>query len=154
MGITYSHIRLCIDYQKLNKVSRFDAYPVPRIDKMIDHIGGGKYITTLDLNKGYWQIPMEEASQDKTTFITPFGLYEFTTMTFGLQGAPATFQRLMNRVLQGMDKFAAAYIDDVAIYSETWEEHLKHLDQVLERLRRAGQQIPRNASLEWWKHST
>ena len=99
---------------------------------MIDHIGGGKYITTLDLNKGYWQIPMEEASQDKTTFITPFGLYEFTTMTFGLQGAPATFQRLMNRVLQGMDKFAAAYIDDVAIYSETWEEHLQHLDQVLE----------------------
>ena len=101
---------------------------------MIDHIGKGRYIYTLDLNKGYWQIPMEETSQDKTAFVTPFGLYEFMKMPFG---APATFQRLMDQVLRGTDRFAGAYIDDIAIYSETWREHLDHLDQVLQRLQRA-----------------
>uniref|UniRef100_A0A1X7UQS0 Reverse transcriptase domain-containing protein n=1 Tax=Amphimedon queenslandica TaxID=400682 RepID=A0A1X7UQS0_AMPQE len=89
-------IRQCVDYRKLNKVSKFDAYPVPRVDEMIDCVGNGRYITTLDLNKGYWQIPMEETARDKTAFITPFGVYEFTMMPFGLQGAPATFQRLMD----------------------------------------------------------
>uniref|UniRef100_A0A1X7TY68 Reverse transcriptase domain-containing protein n=1 Tax=Amphimedon queenslandica TaxID=400682 RepID=A0A1X7TY68_AMPQE len=126
-------IRLCVDYRKLNKVSKFDAYPVPRVDEMIDCIGNGRYITTLDLNKGYWQIPIEETARDKTAFITPFGVYEFTMMPFGLQGAPATFQRLMDWVLQGTEQFAGAYIDDVAIY-----KHLVYLNQVLTRLRKAG----------------
>ena len=130
--------RLCVDYRKLNQISRFDAYPVPRIDEMIDKIGKGNYITTLDLNKGYWQIPVGKASQDKTAFITPFGLYEFLMMPFGLQGAPATFQRLMDSVLKGTESFAGAYIDDVAIFSVTWEEHLHHVEYVLEKLRTAG----------------
>ena len=131
-------IRLCVDYQKLNRVSRFDAYPMPRVDEMIDHIGQGKYISTLDLNKGYWQVPVEETSQSKTAFTTPFGLYEFITMPFGLQGAPATFQRLMDKILRGLEKYVSAYIDDVAIYSKTWEDHLKQLKSVLARLRAAN----------------
>uniref|UniRef100_A0A1X7U211 RNA-directed DNA polymerase n=1 Tax=Amphimedon queenslandica TaxID=400682 RepID=A0A1X7U211_AMPQE len=131
-------IRLCVDYRKLNNVSKFDAYPIPRVDEMIDRMGSGKFITTLDLNKGYWQIPVEKSSQEKTAFITPMGLYEFVTMPFGLRGAPATFQRLMDRVLRGTEQFAGAYIDDVAIHSETWEGHLQHLREVLEKLQGAG----------------
>uniref|UniRef100_A0A1X7TVH1 Reverse transcriptase domain-containing protein n=1 Tax=Amphimedon queenslandica TaxID=400682 RepID=A0A1X7TVH1_AMPQE len=131
-------IRVCVDYRKVNSVLKFDAYPVPRVDEMIDRIGRGRFITTLDLNKGYWQIPVEEASQDKTAFVTPFGLYQFTMMPFGLQGAPATFQRLVDQVLRGTEGFAGAYIDDIAIYSETWEDHMEHVEEVLTRLRAAG----------------
>ena len=116
---------LCVDYWNLNRLFRLDAYPMPRVDEMIDRIGQGKYISTLDLNKGYWEVPVEETSQSKTAFATPFGLYEFITMPFGLQGAPATFQRLMNKIPRGVEKYASTYIDDVAIYSETWEDHLK-----------------------------
>lgn len=112
--------RLCVDYRKVNQASKFDSYLVPRIDEMIDEIGNGNYITTPDLNKGYWQIL---GSQKKAAFITPFGLNEFC-MPFCLQGAPATFQRLMENVLRGMETFAGAYIDDVAIFSNTWEDHL------------------------------
>ena len=79
-------------------------------------------------------MPVEETSQSKTAFTKPFGLYEFITMPFGLQGAPATFQRLMDKILRGLEKYASAYIDDVGIYSETWEDHFKQLKSVLERL--------------------
>lgn len=77
---------------------RFDAYPMLRVDVMIDRIGQSKYISTMDLNKGYLQVPVEETSHSKTAFTTPFGLYGFITMPFGLQGAPATFQRLMDKI--------------------------------------------------------
>ena len=106
--------------RRLNGVSQSDAYPMPRIDELIDRLGGSKFITTLDLTRGYWQVPVTEADCHKTAFTTPFGLYQIKVMPFGLQGAPATFQRMMDRLIDGCDAFAAAYLDDLIIHSNTW----------------------------------
>ena len=114
-------LRFCVDYRKLNSVSETDAYPMPRIDEMIDRLGKAKYITTLDLTRGYWQVPMCKADRPKTAFTTPFGLFQFCVMPFGLKGAPATFQRLMDKLLRGLESYAAAYLDDLIIYSTTWD---------------------------------
>ena len=119
--------RLCVDFRRLNKVTKADPYPIPRVDELIDRLGQAQYITALDLTKGYWQVPVAKESQAKTAFITPFGKYEFLTMPFGLVDAPSTFQRLMDRVLEETHEFAAAYLDDVIVYSDSWEKHLQHL---------------------------
>ena len=131
-------MRMCVDYRKLNSVSAADAYPMPRVDELIDRLGNAKYISTLDLTRGYWQVPVAQDSQDKTAFTTPFGLFNFTVMPFGLHGAPATFQRMMDNLLTGAEEYAAAYLDDLVIYSDTWEQHLVCLRGILQRLRRAG----------------
>ena len=131
-------LRLCVDYRRLNAVSEADPYPMPRIDDLIDNLGGAKFISTLDLTRGYWQVPVSKECQPKTAFVTPFGLYQFTVMPFGLQGAPATFQRLMDRVIQGLGEYSAAYLDDLIVFSHSWTEHLSHLRSVFERLRAAG----------------
>ncbi len=131
-------IRLCVDYRRLNSVTPVDAYPMPRIDEIIDKLGQAKYITTIDLARGYWQVPVAEEDTAKTAFSTPWGLYQFRMMPFGLSGAPATFQRLMDDLLRGTDDFAAAYMDDLVIYSGTWEEHCDHIRQVMQRLREHG----------------
>jgi len=131
-------LRICVDYRRLNSLSEMDAYPMPRIDEVIDRLGAASFISTMDLNRGYWQVPLSPESKTKTAFATPFGLYQFNVMPFGLQGAPATFQRLMDKVVRGMEQFTAAYLDDLIIYSESWEDHLNHISQVLQRLREAG----------------
>ena len=131
-------LRLCVDYRKLNKATEHDAYPMPRVDDIIDQLGQAPFITTIDLNRGYWQIPLAAEDRHKTAFSTPSGLYQFTVMPFGLNGAPATFQRLMDNLLRGLESFSAAYLDDIIVYSATWEEHLCHLKKVLEKLRAAG----------------
>ncbi len=118
-------LRICIDFRKLNAQSRFDAYPMPRIDDLLERIGQAKYITTLDLCKGYWQVLLEEASRPYMAFRTPLGLFHFTVLLFGLHGAPATFQRLMDQVLRVCEEWSAIYLDDVVIYSTTWEDHLR-----------------------------
>ena len=100
-------------------------------------MGKFTYISTLDLTRGYWQVPVAKVDRPKTAFATPFGLYQFNTMPFGLQGAPATFQRLMDCVIRGLE-FAAAYLDDLIVFSESWEDHLIHICSVLEHLRKAG----------------
>lgn len=141
-------IRFCIDFRQVNAQSQFDAYPMPRLEDLIERLGKARYITTLDLCKGYWQVPMAEGARPYTAFRTPQGLFQFTVMPFGLQGAPATFQRLMDQVLEGTGAFAAAYLDDIAIYSATWEQHLEHLREVLHRLHQAGLTIqPKKCAL-------
>ena len=122
----------------MNKVAKFDAYPMPRIEELIDTIGPAKIISTLDLAKDYWQIPMDEGSKDKTAFTTPFGLYKFEVMPFGLHSAPATFQRMINHVLRHCWSFARAYIDDIMVFSSSWEEHLTHLHKILNCLQEAN----------------
>lgn len=131
-------IRLCVDYRRLNSVTAVDPYPMPRIDDLIDRLGHAKYISTLDLSRGYWQVPVAESDRPKTAFTTHTGLFQFRVMPFGLSGAPATFQRMMDGLLQGKGQFAAAYLDDLVVYSETWKEHCHHLRQVLLRLRENG----------------
>lgn len=128
--------RFCIDFRKLNSVSEFDAYPMPKIDNLLEKLGKAQYLSSLDLTKGYWQIPLAE-DKEKTAFCTPKGLFHFTYMPFGLHGAAASFQRLMDEVLEPVTHCTAAYIDDIIVFSCTWEEHLKHLGEVLRELRKA-----------------
>ena len=134
-------LRICIDYRKLNAVTRPDPFPIPRIDDLLDGRSSAKFITTLDLARGYWQVPMDPASREKTPFSTDFGKYEFRVMPFGLVGAPATFQRLMNELFGDRHGKVATYMDDLAIYSMTWEDHIAHLRETLKRLAEAGLQI-------------
>ncbi|KAL2082602.1 hypothetical protein ACEWY4_022420 [Coilia grayii] len=131
-------IKFCIDFRQVNALSKVDPYPMPRIDELVERLGKAKYITTIDLSRGYWQVPLSPRAKEVTAFRTPFGLYHFNMMPFGLQGAPASFQRLMDRVLRGTHQFAAAYLDDVCIWSNSWEEHCRHLRQVLDHIREAG----------------
>ncbi|CAN2390404.1 K02A2.6-like, partial [Pristimantis euphronides] len=130
--------RFCVDYRGLNAITTDDAYPMPRIDDLLDRLGKAQYLTIMDLSRGYWQIPLSPEAQERSAFITPFGLYESTVMPFGMKNAPATFQRMVNNLLMGCEGFAAAYLDDIAIFSPTWEDHLQHLSEVLERIHQAG----------------
>ena len=136
-------LRICVDYRHLNSVTKLGTFPLPRIDDLLDQLGSAKCFTTLDLAAGYWQIRVADESIEKTAFITPTGLFEFRVMPFGLTNAPAVFQRLMQRVLQGLNPtegpdFVSVYIDDVLIFSRSMKEHLHHLGQVLDRLQAAG----------------
>ena len=130
--------QFCVDYRALNSVSQVDAYPMPRIDELIDNLGQAQFVTTLDLTRGYWQVPMAEESRAKTAFTTGFGLYQSRVMPFGLQGAPATFQRMMDQLLMGLEGYTAAYLDDLVIFSQSYTDHLEHLRSILLRLREAG----------------
>ncbi|XP_031668019.1 uncharacterized protein LOC116359314 [Oncorhynchus kisutch] len=146
-------LRVCMDFRKVNAISQFDAYPMPRIDDLLERIGRAHYITTLDLCKGYWQVPLDEQSKAYTAFRTPMGLFQFKVMPFGLHGAPATFQRLMDKVLQDCDDYCAAYLDDVVIYSHSWEEHIQHLSSVLGKIHEAGLTL-NLLKCEWAKQET
>lgn len=131
--------RLCVDYRRLNGLTRKDAYPLPTISSVVGNLGGARYFTTLDASKGYLQVRMGESDQSKTAFTCHRGLFEFTRMPFGLCNGPATFQRLMDRVLgEAKWSHAMCYLDDIVIYSRTFEEHLRHVADVLERVRAAG----------------
>lgn len=135
-------VRFCVDYRALNKITRKDVYPMPRIDDALDTLQGAQYFSSLDLRSGYWQIPMHEADKDKTAFATPDGLYEFNVMPFGLCNAPATFERMIDTVLRGLKwKTCLCYLDDIVIFSSTFRQHLERLDVVLTCLSNAGLQL-------------
>ncbi|KAI2645187.1 Retrovirus-related Pol polyprotein from transposon 17.6 [Labeo rohita] len=128
----------CNDFRRLNEVSQFDGYPMPRVDELLDRLGRARYISTLDLTKGYWQVPLTQTAKEKTAFTTPSGHWQYRSLPFGLHGAPATFQRMMDILLRPHQNYAAAYLDDVVVHSEAWEDHLDRLRRVLSELRRAG----------------
>lgn len=107
----------CIDYRQLNDCTTTDAYPMPRVDELLDRIARGNFPTNLDLCKGYWQIPLDLESVPKSAFITPFDLYQSKIMPFGMKNAPATFQRMVDQHLDAFQDYACAYLDDIAIYS-------------------------------------
>ena len=108
--------RFCVDYRKVNSMTRRDAYPLPWIDATLDALAGAQYFTTLDLASGYWQVELEEDVK-KTAFSTPFGHYEFNVMPFGLTNAPPTFQRLMDCVLAGISpEQCLIYLDDINVF--------------------------------------
>ncbi|XP_061119601.1 uncharacterized protein LOC133142388 [Conger conger] len=130
--------RFCNDFRRLNDVSLCDAYPMPRVDELIERLGPARFISTLDLTRGYWQVPLTPRAREKTAFATPTGLYQYTVLPFGVHGAPATFQRLMDQVLRPHQKYAAAYLDDIVIHSTDWDSHVDKVEAVLMSLREAG----------------
>ena len=137
-------IRFCTDYRKLNSITRRDNHPLPRIDDMLERFLGSKWFSSLDIASGYWQIEIEEMDKPKTALITQEGLYEYNVMPFGLCNAPATFQRLMHKVLgELIYSCAPVYIDDINIHSKMFEEHLIDIRNVLEKIRKSGMKLRR-----------
>ena len=134
----HSKKRFCIDFRRLNSITRKDTFPIPRIDDCLDLLGNAKYFSTIDLASGYWQVPLTERSKCKTAFIADGSLYEFNVMPFGLCNAPGTFQRLMKKLLNPCKEFTMAYLDDVIIFSKTAEEHSVHLEEVMRCMKAAG----------------
>ena len=131
--------RLCIDYRSLNAVTRRDAYPLPRIDDSLDALSGSTFFSTLDLLSGYWQVPLDKEAQEKSAFVTRGGLWKWRVLPFGLTSAPATFERLMERVLSGLQwKSLLLYLDDVIVFSASFDDHLTRLTTVLDRFRSAN----------------
>jgi hypothetical protein len=131
--------RFCIDFRRLNSVTKMDAHAIPRIDYLLAQLGNKKVYSTCDMASGYWQIPMDPGDIEKTAFTTFWGLYEWLVMPFGLLSATATFQRTMQQLFRDeIGQYVFAYVDDLIIYSESIEQHLFHLLQVFKKLSRAG----------------
>ena len=129
------NLRVCVVFRKINTKTIRDAYPLPRISETLEALEGARWFCTLDLQSGYLQVGMAEKDKPKTAMTTPFGLFEFNRMPFGLTNAPATFQRLMERCLTGLNlKICLAYLDDVIVFVRTFEEMLERLEAVLKRL--------------------
>lgn len=129
--------RFCTDYRKINHVTKPDSFPLPRIEDCVDQVGSAKFVSKFDLLKGYWQVPLSQRAQEISAFITSEGLFSYNVMSFGLRNAPATFQRLMNRVVSGLEG-VAVYLDDVVVFSDSWEKHLVCIADLLSRFEEAG----------------
>ena len=141
--------RFCVDYRKLNEITRKDSYPLPRIDDTLEALSGVKWFSSLDLVSGYWQVEMDEESKEKTAFSTQRGLWQFRVMPFGLCNAPATFERLIEQVLSGLPlQVCLVYLDDILVPGSSFETALHNLELVFNRLRSAGLKLsPKKCSL-------
>ena len=130
-------LRFCIDYRMLNSRTRKDAlYMLPRFDDVVDNLSGSRYFSKLDLRWGYWQVPLAEQDKPKTAFLVGnLGFYECNRMGFGLTNAPATFQRLMEKCMGSMHlRECLIFLDDILIFSKTFDEHISRLTSVFKRL--------------------
>ena len=134
--------RFCVDLRAVNAVTQNLPVPLPRVDESLDSLAGAKLFSTLDMASGYWQVDLAEKDREKTAFSTGKGLHQFRAMPFGLKNAGATFQRLMELVLAGMDsKNCLVYIDDIIVFGETEKAHLMNLEDVFQRVRAAGMKL-------------
>lgn len=135
-------VRMCIDYRTLNTRTIPDQYTVPRIDEALDCLTGSRWFSVLDLRSGYYQIQMADEDKDKTAFICPLGFYQFERMPQGISGAPATFQRLMEKAVGDMNLLEVlVYLDDLIVFGKTLEEHEERLLKVLDRLEESGLKV-------------
>jgi len=129
-------LQLCINCRQLNRVTVKNKYPLPRIDELFDQLGGSQFCSKIDLRYGYHQLKIKVEDILNTAFRTRYGHFEFLVMPFGLTNAPAAFMDLMNCVFRPyLDWFVIVFIDDILVYSKTWEEHAQHLRIVLQTLR-------------------
>ena len=128
--------RVCVDFRKLNKITEVDPEPMMTAEDLFRRLSGKKYLSKIDLTKGYWQIPVAPEDVHKTAFVTPDGQYEFTRMPFGMVNSGATLVRGLRKILDGMPG-VGSYIDDIVIYSDSWEDHIRTLKELFGRLRKA-----------------
>ena len=127
--------RLCVDFRKVNALTKTDSFPLPIIQDALDVLGDAKHFSIVDLRSAFLQLPLHPNDREKTAFVTKQGLYEFTVLPFGLKNSPSIFQRLMHQVLEGLlGQICMVFLDDIVIFSSTWEEHLQHLREVFARL--------------------
>ena len=147
--------RMCVDYRKLNGRTIQDVYPITRIDENLDSLSGADWFSCLDLDMAYHQVPMAKNDKEKTAFATPLGgLYHYITMPFGLCSAPSTFQRLIERALHGLQwHIVVLYLDDIIVMGRTFEEHLKNLGTVFDRLPEAGLKL-KTKKCKFLQHET
>jgi hypothetical protein len=132
-------LRLCVDYRGLNRITKKDRYPLPLISDLLDIPRKAKFYTKIDLRSGYYLVRVAEGDEWKTAFRTRYGSFEWCVVPMGLTNAPAAFQRFMNDIFKDLiDKNVIVYLDDILIYSDTLEEHRKHVKEVLRRLRKHG----------------
>ena len=130
-------LRFCVDYRALNKMTIKNSYPLPRVDGILDEIGQAQFFSVIDLRSGYHQMRIAEEDIPKTAFNTRYGHYEYTVVPFGLCNAPAAFMTIMNDVFRDYTgKFVSCYLDDILVYSDSWDEHLHQIELVLQRLRK------------------
>ena len=128
--------RFCTDFRKVNLVTKTDSFPIPRVEDCIDRIGYAKYMSKLDLLKGYWQVPLTPRAKEISAFVTPDGFFQYKVMPFGMKNAPVTFQRIINKITANFEG-CEAYIDDVIVFGNTWKQHLERLCELFRRLRAA-----------------
>ena len=129
-------LRFAIDFRRVNRLTKPDAYPLPRIDSCLDMLNGSSWFCTVDLRAGFWQVAQDSADADKTTFLTRKGSYRFKVLAFGLQGSPSLFQRVMDLVLAGLTwQSCLVYLDDIIVFSRTPEDLLIRLEQIFQRLK-------------------
>ena len=142
--------RFCVDYRRLNGLTKMDVFPLPCVDDTLDILSQTQYFSMLDLAAGYWQVRMDGDSQEKTAFSTCSGHYEFHVMPFGLCNGPSTFQRLMESVLMGLSRSRCmVYLDDVMVIGRNFTEHLENLREVFGRFRQANLKLqPEKCFLE------
>lgn len=129
-------MRFCTDYRRVNAVTIPDCFPMPRMEDCVDSVGSAKFVSKLDLLKGYWQVPLTTRASEISAFVTPDCFLQYNVMAFGLRNAAATFQRLVNIVLANVPN-CNAYLDDLIVYSQSWSEHVSLLETVFQRLERA-----------------
>lgn len=131
--------RFCVNYRKLNNVTIKDVYPLPRIDDTLSRLEKTKYFSIMDMQSGFWQIEVHPNSKEKTTFIMPDGLWQFKKMPFGLCNSPASFQRMLDIVLNGLKwNSCLIYLDDVVVFSSTYDEHSTKFNSVLTDIKESG----------------
>ena len=128
--------RFCTDFKKVNDKTKSDSFPIPRITDCIDQIGSAKFVSTFDMLKGYWQVPLTQRASEISAFVTPSGLYQYKVMPFGMKNAPATFQRMVNKLVRDIDG-CEGYIDDVVIYSDNWSDHISQIKRFFQIMREA-----------------
>ena len=132
-------IRFCVDYRRLNAITKKDRYPIPLIEETLAQLEGAKYFTKIDIRQAFYRIRMSEDSEELTTFLTRFGTFKYLVILFGLYNRPTFWQHLINDTLfDFLHRFVQAYLDDIFIYSKTLKDYRLHVCQVLERLQEAG----------------